>query len=208
MTEPQMCENLHLHLLLWIEGLPRSTLSYSDLDAADQEKNEINSIDDGMSTDNDIVNEFNKSIINYVSSVVTNVLPLSLSPAYCESCNHSRELISLPILPEHKKKRNKFKCKNQLSVEPLLLQCKECGNKLSSQAAIGMALANERETLCWPPSLSPITSDELTNCIRIERRSRLDDEECIQTIEQRERIRQSSSSGSNRDSRQESHETL
>ena len=102
LTEPQMDGHPHMHLLVWSEDLPRTTIQYEDMVEGDDEEEE-----------EDNCNNLNSATAKYTDSVVRRTLPLSLSHSFCDECSTETEFHVLPIkqrykmntLPQHQPSR-------------------------------------------------------------------------------------------------------
>ena len=82
--------NPHIHLLVWSEDLPRTTIQYEDMVGDDEEDEE------------DTCNDLNSATAKYTDSVVRRTLPLSLSPSFCDECSRETEFHVLPIKERYK----------------------------------------------------------------------------------------------------------
>jgi hypothetical protein len=167
MTEPQKDGNLHLHLLLWVKGLPRPILS-KPLSTFDNDSNETENIVDDT-------NELENLIVEYGSSLVTNELPVKLSPGICTVCQHEVLYTPLPIRDSYRRKvtpirSNSFCSKN---TDPKMAECPNCKSQYSSGKLIDMSLAKCRSELNWPVLFPPFSDSELSERIEIEHKSRL-----------------------------------
>ena len=135
LTEPQMDGHPHMHLLVWSEDLPRTTIQYEDMVGDDDEEDE-----------EDNCNNLNSATAKYTDSVVRRTLPLSLSHSFCDECSTETEFHVLPIKERYKMNPNLYKRLDESSgglQEPLLAACDVCSTEVSSNKLIQNALRKE-----------------------------------------------------------------
>lgn len=138
MVETQGRGTLHLHLILWLYGSPRTTTEF-----------EWRRTDDP---------QYETSIMDYAESVVTNTLPIDVLQHPCSSCGHQGPChIELPI--PHTAYQSPFRRNRHgfVPAEPLLAKCQSCNIGVSSQHLIRQALLKSH------PNLPTEAKEQLVN---------------------------------------------
>jgi len=145
MVETQGRGTLHIHMLIWLKGVPTSTVE----------------VEAKLSGPNGGVFQ---TIESYIRSIVTNNLPLPVEGCSCVRCGAPySNLIGLGI-PQHARQHSHhgiYSAKRQASVvEPALVRCGSCDTKVSSQHVLRRVLLQARPMHC-PPWLRDLTAAEI-----------------------------------------------
>jgi len=149
MVETQGRGTLHIHFLIWLKHCPPNSAAVETiLKSAHAES-------------------FRNGVQAYVSSIVSNALPISLDQFRCSQCGAPfSEVTELPIPSSARIRptRNaawRRKTTSANIVEPPLLQCRACNLSFMSQHVLRSVLLLNRPSY-WPPWKSPLTPDEIT----------------------------------------------
>ncbi|RHZ08481.1 hypothetical protein DYB37_009047 [Aphanomyces astaci] len=135
MVETQGRGTLHLHLLAWVYGAPRSTSEFEARLHADP--------------------NYEKMVLKYSEGIVSNALPLDMLQTTCKSCEHvdpKYDALDPPSTAFEKPRRSE----GAVPKEPIMAKCGHCNAMVSSQHLVRQALLHSRPTV-WPVELPKLS---------------------------------------------------
>ncbi|RHY42341.1 hypothetical protein DYB38_012463 [Aphanomyces astaci] len=135
MVETQGRGTLHLHLLVWVHGAPRSTSEYEARFQADL--------------------NYEAMVLKYSEGIVSNSLPIDLLETPCKTCEHADpkyEALDPPLTAFEKPRRSE----GVLPKEPIMAKCGHCNTMVSSQHLVRQALLHSRPKV-WPVELPKLS---------------------------------------------------
>ncbi|RLN75029.1 hypothetical protein DYB28_007079 [Aphanomyces astaci] len=135
MVETQGRGTLHLHLLAWVYGAPRSTSEFEARYQADP--------------------NYEAMVLKYSEGIVSNSLPIDLLQTSCKACEHldtKYEALDPPLTAFEKPRRSE----GVLPKEPIMAKCGHCNTMVSSQHLVRQALLHSRPKV-WPVDLPKLS---------------------------------------------------
>ncbi|RQM13120.1 hypothetical protein B5M09_013961, partial [Aphanomyces astaci] len=139
MVETQGRGTLHLHLLAWVYGAPRSTSEFEARYQADP--------------------NYEAMVLKYSEGIVSNSLPIGLLQTPCKACEHvdtKYEALDPPLTAFEKPRRSE----GVLPKEPIMAKCGHCNTMVSSQHLARQALLHSRPKV-WPVELPKLSQSAI-----------------------------------------------
>ncbi|ETV70165.1 hypothetical protein H257_14330 [Aphanomyces astaci] len=139
MVETQGRGTLHLHLLAWVYGAPRSTSEFEDRLQADL--------------------NYEAMVLKYSEGIVSNSLPIDLLQTPCKACEHvdtKYEALDPPLTAFEKPRRSE----GVLPKELIMANCGHCNTMVSSQHLVRQALLHSRPKV-WPVELPKLSQSAI-----------------------------------------------